>query len=600
MKFMKYLFAFAVAIAFFATANVARAADAVGTAVYIGTGSSALFLELGQAAAALSDTGCYWTKKTAPSGTTIAARDTRVGSPGTDETGAIWIAWGKGSGSCATPAGSFNVYSQMNLDSVLGDRCFFMVDSGGVAGCTQIITVPGSVGGVGGTAGDSPSLLGSGYTDTIIPSGVVAALNNQRVFVAATDIRPEDAKFASARMFAACGAPISRNPYLFTSYQTTGLGYGTGTTGVGVDIVDIFAKHFHVLDFNITGNDPITAKALPSNVANYTVSTVGAQPILVVATYAASATTGIQAATDISFDTLAEFLMGAYGRSNDITGNTTTNGVTVYEREPLSGTYNTMEYSTVNSNEIKNSQELFNCSGSSVGPQPMNIPTAFGAIPNASKQRVIGTGNMITALKAHANGDSLGYFFWSAANGSGFDSTQSKYLTVAGVDPILDRYGSALYSGGTGCASGPSDLAPGQIPDSVNGGLPCVTFKNLNAGDYPIWSALRLVSISPTPAGVTNLIAGAQTLSSTQNDFIPLSRLKTWHAHFNFYGLGLLGLSNGNTVNPLTPGDLCSLAPLSSNPEAGGDAGGSNVSIIGNNHFCVDFSDGEGRDDHNN
>jgi hypothetical protein len=581
MKFMKYLFAFALAVAFFANASVSHAQASVQ---YLATGSSALFLELGQAAAALSDTGCYWTKKTPPSGTTISARDTRVGSPGTDETGAIWVTWGPGSGSCATPAGTYHVYAEMNLDSVLGDRCFFMVDSGGVAGCTQIITVPGSVGGVGGTAGDSPSQLGSGYTDTIIPQPVVTALNNQRIFVAATDVRPEDAKFASARMFTPCGQGIYRNPYIQTSYLTYGLGYQTGTTGVGVTLLDSTGKQFHVIDFNISGNDPITGSALPSNVANYTVSTVGAQPIVVVVSPVPTAGTGIGAANDIPSSTLAEFLLGGYGRSTDLIGPTSANPVTVYIREPLSGTYNTMEFSNPNSNQFKSQQDLFNCSGSTFATNPMSIPTAFGAISGASKQRVIGTGNMVAALKAHSAGDSLGYFFWSAANGSGFAPTTAKYLTVSGVDPLADSY----------------SVTNGVLPGNGTVPLSAVTFKNLNAGDYSIWSALRLVSVSPTPAGVTAVINGAQTLSSTQNDFIPLSNLKVWKSHFNLLGLGITNNSNGNTVNPATPGDLCGITPLSSNPEGGGDAGGATMSVQGNHDFCSDFSTPEGITDKNN
>src|ERR1700733_3854870 len=113
MKFMKYLFASALAFAFCATASVSHAQ---GTAVYTASGSSALFLEIGQAATSLSDTSCYWTQKSASS---IAARDDRPGIPATDENGNIWIAWGPGTGSCASPTGSFHVYSQMSLDSVL-------------------------------------------------------------------------------------------------------------------------------------------------------------------------------------------------------------------------------------------------------------------------------------------------------------------------------------------------------------------------------------------------------------------------------------------------------------------------------------------------
>ncbi len=571
MKFMKYLFAFALTIAFCATANVSHAQSIQ----YLGTGSSALFLELGQAAAGLPDTGCYWTQK---STSLIAARDPRVGTPGTDENGNIVIAWGPGTGTCAAPVAPFNIYSNMNLDSVLGDRCFFMVDASDVGGCIQIITV------ASGTPGVTPSLLGSAYTDTPIPGNVISALNGARIFVAATDVRPEDAKFASARIFTACGSPIVRNPYLNTSYQTTGMGYQTATKGVGTTILSAFSsKSFHVLDFNISGNDPITNQPLSgAGRANYSVTTVGAQPMMIVVSPVPAIPTGIAAANDITGQTLSEFQNGTYGRATELQGPTSANAVTALLREPLSGTYNVMEYSVPNSNQFKSTQEASNCSGSVAKSNPMDIASANGKVPGAARKRVIGTGEMVTELTT-ATTDSIGYFFWSAANASTFTASNGKYLTVNGVDPILPSYNS-------------NPVAPGVLPTGSN--LSAVTFQNLNAGDYAIWSPLRLVSVSPTPAGVTNLVNGAQTLSSTQNDFIPLANLKVWKSHFNLFAIGVTDNTNGNTVNPATPGDLCSNP--SSLTEAGGDAGAANISIHGNNDFCNDFNVPIGINDKNN
>ncbi|HYM07239.1 MAG TPA: hypothetical protein VEU11_11825 [Terriglobales bacterium] len=576
MKFMKYLFAFALAVVFCSTASVSHAQ----TVQYLGTGSSALFLELGQAAAGLSDTGCYWTQK---STSAIAARDDRPTIPAgeTDENGSIVIAWGPGTGTCAAPVAPFNIYSNMNLDSVLGDRCFFMVNAADQGGCIQIITIAaGTAGNPGGT-----SLLGSAFNDTPIPGNVISALNGQRIFVAATDVRPEDAKFASARMFTACGAPIVRNPYINTSYQTSGLGYQTATTGVGTPIQSFTNPGvvFHVHDFNISGNDPISGQPLAgAGRSPYTVTTVGAQPMMIVVSPVPASPTGIAAATDIMGQTLSEFFNGTYGRATDIFGPTSPNAVTTLIREPLSGTYNTFEYSNPNSNQFKSSQEASNCSGAVVKSNPMNLSSANGKVPGARRIRAVGTGEVVAALQAAAT-DTIGYFFWSAANASNFTPTNGKYLTVNGVDPILPSYNS-------------NPVAPGVLPTGAN--LSAVTFQNLNAGDYSIWSALRLVSVSPTPAGVTNLVAGAQTLSSTQNDFIPLSKLKVWHSHFNLFAIGVTNNTNGNTVNPATPGDLCSLA--TSLTEAGGDAGAANISIHGNNDFCNDFNVPIGINDKNN
>jgi hypothetical protein len=585
MKFMKYVIALAFVLC--VTANVSHAAGS-GTIQYLGSGSSGIFLELGQAMASLPDTkdlsvtgnpNCYWTQNDTSGN--VAARDDRPGIPTgvahTDEIGKIVIAWGSGtSGTCAAPVAPYNIYSNMNLDSVIGDRCFFMVSAAG-AGCIQVLTVAAN------TAGASPSLLGSGFTDLPIPADVINTLNGARMQEAATDIRPEDAKFASARMFVACGTPFTRNPYIQTSYQTYGLGYQTSTLGVGVDIKSQtnLGTSFHVYDFNISGNDPLSGVALGAR-ATYAVSVVGAQPEVVVVSPNDGVSGRLATATDIMFSTLSEYTTGNYGRTSDLNGaGTTALPVTALIREPLSGTYNVFEYSVPNSNEFKTSQDISNCTGTgstaTVNQNPMHIPSANGFVAGATRTRALGTSQVVTALKA-ATSDTLGYFFWSAGNAGGFTATNGKYLTVNGVDPILDSYGDSCVT--------TAGLVAGQLPNSVVGGLGCVTFKNVNLGDYAIWSAVRIVSLSPVPAGAMNLLNAAQTANSTLTDFIPLSSLKVWKSHYNMFAIGITNNNNGQTVNPATPGDLCP----SSAGEGGGDAGAMTISIHGNADFCTDFS----------
>jgi hypothetical protein len=546
MKFMKYLFALAFALC--ATANVA---NAQATIKFLGGGSSALFLELGQAAqsAAATGTPCVWTQKSSAS---ILARDDRT-TPTTDEKGNYWVTWSAGTGSCAAPAGAFNVYSYEQLDSVVGDKCYFLASTSGASGCIQVLTV------VAGTAG--ANLLGAGFgPDTAIPAAVISAVNGQRYFVVGTDIRPEDAKFASKRMFTTCGTTLTREPFGASTYSTQGLGYQTAKTGVGTQVLSFFStKLFNVIDFNISGTDPITSKA----VRGFNVTTVGAQPIIVAVSPVPAAGTGIGAASDINRETLAEFLDGTSGRSTDLHGPTTANAVTALIREPLSGTYNTVEYSIPNTVEFRTSQDANNCSGTVVHSNPMNIASANGKVAGAARKRVIGTGEMVAELQA-ATTDTLGYYFWSVGNSSAFTATNGKYLTVDGVDPIQDS-----YSGGV-------------IPATGTG----VTFKNLNAGDYPIWSALRLVSASPTPAGVTNLVSAAQTLNSTQHDFVTLPNLRVWHSHFAISSVGVTTPANGSSIS--SANDLC--ATVGALPEAGGDAGGSTIQKQKNLDFCADFS----------
>lgn len=547
MKFMKYLFAFAFALC--ATANFANAA---ATVKFLGGGSSALFLELGQAAQSAASTGtpCVWTQKSSAS---VLARDDRT-TPTTDEKGNIWITWSAGTGTCAAPAGTFNVYSYQQLDSVVGDKCFFLASTAPLtSGCIQVLTI------AAGTAG--ANLLGAGFgPDTAIPAAVISAVNGQRYFVIGTDIRPEDAKFASKRMFTTCGSTLPREPFETSTYNTQGLGYQTSKTGVGTQVLSFFStKLFNVVDFNISGADPITGKS----VRGFNVTTVGAQPMIVAVSPVPASGTGIGAASDISRETLAEFLDGTSGRSTDLQGPTTANAVTALIREPLSGTYNTMEYSIPNTAEFGTSQDANNCSGTVVKSNPMDIASANGKVAGAARKRVIGTGEMVAQLQA-ATTDTLGYYFWSVGNSSAFTATNGKYLTVDGVDPIQDSY--------TG----------GVIPATGTG----VTFKNLNAGDYPIWSALRLVSTSPTPAGVTNLVSAVQTLSSTQHDLVTLANLKVWHSHFALSAIGVGTAANGSSIN--SANDLCATAGAL--PESGGDAGGATIQKQKNLDFCADFS----------
>jgi ABC-type phosphate transport system substrate-binding protein len=378
-------------------------------------------------------------------------------------------------------------------------------------------------------------------------------------------------------MFTSCGTSIGRAPFGGGLTTAFGLGYQTSTTGVGTSIQSFYSTPvFHVLDFNITGNDPInTTQPVPS----YTVSTVGAQPIVV--SVAPAGGTGIGAATDINTFTLSQFYEGVLGRATDLVGPTTSDTITTLVREPLSGTYNTFEYSVPNNSQFKGSQDDFNCSGNVVNSNPMNLQSTAGSI-SAFRRRVIGTGEMVAQLQAATSTDQrLGYFFWSAANASKFTTTNGKYLTVNGVDPLQNAYSNGIFPGISG---GPA--------------LSAVTFTNLNQGDYPIWSALRLVSTSPTPAGVTAVISGAQTLNSTQSDFIPLSKLTVWHSHFALPAINSGIQSNGPTVNPATPGDLCSTAGAV--PENGGDAGGANVLKQNNSNFCSDFHNQNGIINRNN
>jgi len=580
MKITKYLVV--LAIAFCATVSHANAQASIQ---FLGGGSSALYVELGQAAitgAGGSGTACSWTLG---KNSNILARDARTGTA-TDEQGNIWVVWTPGTGTCTLPTGAFNIWSYMSLDSTVGDRCYFEVDSSGTPGCVQVLTVANTV------AGANKLCYPSATTCTFfkdnpgtLPTAVSGALNGQHYFVAGTDIRPEDAKFATYRLLQPCDAQLNRQPFDQIVRQVEGLAYGPGP--VGTQIKSFYSGAlFNVLDFNITGNDPInTTQPVPA----FTVLPVGAQPIVVAVGPNDTTHNGLNLATDIPMYVLANFYDGALGRANDVTSAAVNWGVTTLVREPLSGTYNVFEFSAINNSQSHFSQDEFNCNANTgaLVSNPMNLLSIAGQPANGSGQqsfrrRVIGTGEMTAQLQnASDTDDRLGYFFWSAGNASGL--TNVKYLTVNGVDPLLDSY----TLNGT--------IAGGALPGSGatgDPGITKVTFKNLNAGDYPIWSALRLVTRSPFTTAVNNLVTALGNLNSTNstapNDFISLANLQVWHSHYSLPAIGVNTVANGTTVNPATPGDLCNSTGALA--EAGGDAGGSNIFKVANHDFCADFS----------
>jgi len=562
MKYMKYLLV--LALAMFATA---QHANAQATIQLLGGGSTAIFLELGQAAFQGAGAGaCLWTNN---GDATIFAQDNRPASP-VDDGGKIWIVWTPGTGTCDVPVGPYNIWSFMSLDSVNGVRCYFGVDASGVPGCTQQITIAAHTAGA--------NLLGAGFPDTATGSSAIvdAALNGQHYFVASTDILPLDAKFATFRLLQNCGTPIFRQAFDQQLRQAYGLGYGPGP--VGLNILSFYSTaSFHVLDFNLTGNDPIqTTQPVPAG----TVITVGAQPMIIGVSpnVTISGHNGINLATDIAPFVLANFYDGTLGRANDITTAAANWAVTTLVREPLSGTYNVFEWNAINNSQFHTSQENANCSGTAVSSNPMNLVSMNGKTggggANAFRRRVIGTGEMTKQLNlGTASDDRLGYFFWSAANASG--KANIKYVTYNGVDPIQDTYSNGALPGS------------GAVGDP---GLGVVTFKGLQNGDYGIWSAVRLITRGAHVAAAQALVNALQTLNSTQHDMVTLANLNVWHSHFYYPAIGSNTAANGTTINPLTPGDLCAGGAA----EDGGDVGGATISKQANLDFCSDFSSATG------
>jgi hypothetical protein len=520
MRMMKNLFG--IAAVFIALAASAHAQ----TVAFNGIGSSAQFLQLGQAAGT-STTGtppgkgatCVWSNNTSA----VSATDPTTGQT---ETGNAWIAWTPGSPlGCSSVGAGTTIYAYLQTDSVVGDRCLF---NGCTIGATS--TSPAGTASSGLIFGTS----GEVSLNSTVWSALISSTNHV-VDAAGTDIRPEDAAFATVRAVKTttlpCGTAIDSTQYL-------GLGYTAATTtSPGTPIQSEYSSSiFHVATF------PFSATS------SFTVTPLGAVPIVFFVNPGHA--TGFGSLSGLTVTQLAHFLDGTYGQTQDV-GTTGHFATTVLIREPLSGTYNTVEYAVPNTSDLggtagqlATSQDVgknqlsgqVNCNATTGGP--LENPLNFQSSDNTTgyRNRVIGTSQMINTvltLPAPLNPstpqttDTLGYAFWSTANFKNATLTNAKYLqvgvtsggTTTYYDPLVDSYATTS----------------GELPTSGNGFLPDVTFNSLKNGDYPVWSELRLVNLgsSALPA-VTDLANLAQAFveGSTEPDFVPVASLNVVHSHF--------------------------------------------------------------------
>jgi hypothetical protein len=489
-----------------------------------GAGSTAAFNSFGLAAGPASGGsicgGFIWTKKSGAQG--VDHRGT-----GLLETGNVWIVWDNST----APT---KVCSYIAVDSIVGQQLFFAVP----ASTFNILFTAG-------TAGDNliPTL-----TDTPIPQAVINVLEGQPFNAAPTDIRPEDALFEENRVL----SPLD-------SVHYTGLGYGPGP--VGTPILSAFStKSSTPAIYALSGNDPITGQAIPATITH----NVGVQVMVaIVNAEQGSGTNSGHFGDSTSFFninrrdwTLA--MSGGYAFTKDLTSvpGQATVPLNVIAREPLSGTYTVTEFDIPRNSETNSTQEFgvnpatgqgSSCPAAPCG-NPLNLSNGGGW-----RKRAIGNGEEVAEIGTAANGDAIGYAFWSVGNLAG-QSPNIRYLSVDGVDPLNFNY------------------VDGTLPTCT---APCpgiVSFANVANGSYPVWNTLRLVSHKPVPAGVTALIAGAQKqVVNSLPDFLPLSAMGVLRSHYKQSGLGAANASGG----------ACTFT------ESGGDVGGAVLSIQGDQYYCA-------------
>jgi hypothetical protein len=502
----------------------------------------------------------------------------------------FWAVWVCASANC-TGSDASDVWVYNQVDSTVGVRMFLarppatvQLHLGAQIGQDQIKPVLFKH----GVASGSPTCTGGATTcdDTSIPADVAAVINGASVNAGATDIRPEDALYATNRTLAA----------LDSSAPWIGLGYGPGPFGVPIASGQPSSTATAVpAVFALPGNnDPITNNPVPSTI---TTLSVGESPIVFIVNnsntnglgnhtgavpfYSNVADNGppspvgtqsplgrLFGGVDCGGDNAAFGLSGATPAGNF--------ALAVQLREPLSGTMNTTEFSSFNTF----GGQLPTVAGSSVGNSPLVTPgtsqeanvggtahNPLSALPCTvigTRTRAIGTGEEVGKLPnigVAGHQDAIGYTFFSFGNVANLGAGVGRYLKLDGVDPIFASYsggdpGQPATTSGTVRGTTPTcNVALGNAPGgctvdavwSTNlalcpDGHGC-SFPHLRDGTYRSWSLLRVlcdstdVNCTDTNFGTTGVIYQAQQdLHNSDGhsvaDFLPFDNQGAWNLPF--------------------------------------------------------------------
>ncbi len=362
-----------------------QACSTGATPQFIAVGSSAQFNTMAYAAAdILGGVGIpadynVWTTKSG------VLQDIRPSTAATDSGLSLWIVFDNNT--------TCNFYAYWSADSTIGVKDFFAYTVQTTSPSRTIAAVFPTAGGVPcSSAGINlipgltdwaaalPAFLCTAISTPFVPTatsqtaptycgqtGAVSATTFFCYFNAgATDIRPEDALYATQR---ALSVYTTTNGLLGMGYgQTACGGDGLTTSNEGCTLFDSFhqKKAFNVLRFAITGTDPFAnSNGKKASVPAYSTLTTGASPVVVFVNNGDTTTLGFGNGapvgpykfTDINHKVLSFIFDGTTHCTGDVlpivpsvtsgTSNTTGKPIQVVEREPLSGTYNTFEFTAV-------------------------------------------------------------------------------------------------------------------------------------------------------------------------------------------------------------------------------------------------------------
>jgi hypothetical protein len=466
-------------------------------------GSSAQFGPFAVAAYALATanntTAYHYTVKsgTCTSGSTTCyayLADSRSSSI-VNEPGNLWVVWS-----------SNGIWAYLSVDSTVGVRAFQATPRATLGLATQSSLPVSST--------SNYLYWNDSSTDTALTTTVYNALNGTAITAANTDIRPEDALFATNRALNTLG---------YGSVSDTRSGH-TGQYLIGYGIKSAFGSGVaNPVSFALSGTDPFSGDTVPTSVT----IPIGAAPVVFLANAASGSVTA--SATNITSANAGELFSGTNCDSSML-GLTSGTAINPILREPLSGTMNTVQYSVFWSAYDQENSITGGAPGTTVAGSnnPLYLPCAAG---NGYRYRAIGTGDEVKAVQDAekvTNGavvpNAVGYAFFSYESTAPSSSSPYHYLTLGGVDPI-----NSSYTAGALPTCNANTSAYLNCP--VSGGS---SFPHLRDGSYPAWSVYRLITDSTGKSNAQTLVTEAQALvNSTIPDFVPFKPQCATEDEFN-------------------------------------------------------------------
>jgi hypothetical protein len=620
---------------------VSTASATTPTTVFAGAGSTAVFnalydaaLSSGQCGPNLFSQGAGTYPGPFTKGGTLHDNRNGHGTSIPDDNQKVWVAFDGTAGNSYTDTTTICFY--VGVDSSVGVRGFFAAPRASLI--------------LSGAAGSSNGNQVKGYSDnvTALPQAIWNDVNvpgtgcvgttlttcttvtGTVMNIAFSDIRPEDAQYATFRSLSTRNGPAV-GPNNLAYFNSTNLGYGNWNNPFDAGASPVLSGTSIQSSFSTTAATPTYFEQVPGaqdaitgqHVGQYSVFPVGAIPIIIaVSNDDTTANTGLGNGVPNNYQlrnvnrfTVSYVFDGVLTRTRDLIGVTgaASTPLEVITRESLSGTYNTFEFTVPRTHDVQGSQE------DGVWPTLANYnPLNFKAASNGLRFRAIGTGEMVSAINGAATtvsnatiSNRIGYFFWSYGNiapltGTGCTSTNggglpvsvtvtctgnphAHYLLLDGVDPLFNT---------------PYDNPQGPLnPPTCNfASLPCPTipFTHLDDGSYGAWTIVRMivdptVTTIPSGSGLGQIYTTLTTTSATKySDFEETANLKVFRIH-RAAGWGKQGVPangyeavNGTMCTPSSP----TYAYNYTGQDMASDMGGAIWNITNDQDYAFDYQGG--------